>query len=539
MKLKKIHILLLVAVLVLNFTGCKGETTFSSEPQSSVNENSKLKNYITLLYSASDSFNPYTVKTAVNRQLCQLIYDSLVRLDNNFNPIFEIAKEVVNGDKECRVKINTPLFSDGTTLTAEDVVYSFNLAKNSATSYGYKLYEAVSARAEGIDTVVFNLTKTDIYFSNVLNFPIIKAGSEAIADSDSVLQPPIGSGIYKVNANRDGLILNQSYNGKKPSITEIRLKNAPDTDSVSHYAQVGAADMYYNDISDDTILRMSGKKEDINLNNLVYIGINQNYGALSQNALRQALSSGIDRIKLSENAYYNNATPANGFFHPAWSEVKSVQNIEITANSQITIENLEKIGYNRLDSNGIRINANGVPLKFTLLVNSENRIRANAAQLIAKSLLNYGILVTVVEKSYAQYVESLANGNFQLYLGEIKLTENMDVSALVVPGGSATYGLPISNNDSVETADQLQPPQNQNEESSKTPAEVVTGFYSGQNTVTDIATVLQSDMPFIPICYRNGVLFYNENIENVNNSSESDIYSSIDSYRYYIDKNGN
>ena len=39
-----------------------------------------------------------------------------------------------------------------------------------------------------------------------------------------------------------------------------------------------------------------------------------------------------------------------------------------------------------------------------------------------------------------------------------------------------------------------------------------------------------SEMPVIPICYRTGIIFSNEKIENVKNSSYSDIYFSIESY---------
>ena len=508
MNVKRIMAVILMAFLAVNIVGCNKKTDNTSSQNSSAEESVERRDYLTLLYSMSDSFNPYTVETAVNRQLCQLIYEPLVKLDNSFNPVYCLAKDVVIDGTSCTVTVNAYKFSDGSTVSAEDVVYSYNLAKSTATSFAAKLYETESATVRDSATVVFKLSKADPFFANVLNFPIIKAGSEKISDADSVLQPPIGSGRYKVNEAKDGLVQNDNYHGERSSIKQIKLINAPDTESVSHYAQVGAADMYYNDISDGTILRMSGKKLDINLNNLVYIGINQNYGALAENALRQALSSGIDRKKLCQNVYYNNALPANGFFNPVWQAVKSVQNIQIEAKSEITIENLEKIGYNRLDSKGLRANINGIPLKLTLLVNSE--------------------------KPYEQYMQSLVDGNFQLYLGEIKLTENMDISSMVVEGGSAAFGLAMpKENVIVPDTDATLDEDIVNEtETSKTAGEVVAGFYAGQNTITDIASVLQSEMPFIPLCYRTGALFYNDNIENVNNSSESDIYFSIESYNY-------
>ena len=534
MNFKRIIAVILMAFLVVNIVGCNKKTDNTSSQISSAEESVERRDYLTLLYSMSDSFNPYAVETAVNRQLCQLIYEPLVKLDNSFNPVYCLAKDVVIDGTSCIVTVNAYKFSDGSTVSAEDVVYSYNLAKSTTTSFAAKLYAVQSATASDSATVVFKLSKADPFFANVLNFPIIKAGSEKISNADSVLQPPIGSGRYKVNENKDGVVQNDNYHGERSSIKQIKLINAPDTDSVSHYAQVGAADMYYNDISDGTILRMSGKKLDINLNNLVYIGINQNYGALAENALRQALSSGIDRKKLCQNVYYNNALPANGFFNPVWQAVKSVQNIQIEAKSEITIENLEKIGYNRLDSKGLRANINGIPLKLTLLVNSENRTKVTAAQLIASQLLDYGISITVVEKPYEQYMQSLVDGNFQLYLGEIKLTENMDISSMVVEGGNAAFGLAVpKENVTVPDIDATLDEGIVTEtETSKTAGEVVAGFYAGQNTITDIASVLQSEMPFIPLCYRTGALFYNDNIENVNNSSESDIYFSIESYNY-------
>ncbi len=523
MKFKNILSFFLSLALMLCFTSCReAENTGSTFENQKIDENS-IRDYITLLYSAADGFNPYTVKTEINRNLCKLIYEPLVKLDNEFNPVLSIAQNISLDGINCTVNIKKVEFSDGTVVTADDVVYSFNLAKNSQSAYSSRLYNIASASATGSTTVVFTLLKADPYTANLLTFPILKNGSDKITDSDSVLQPPVGSGRFKVNGSHDGLVLNTESFTQKSTIKAVRLINAPDIESVTHYAQIGAADLYYSDISDGNITRLGGKKTDINLNSLVYIGINQNYGALSENLLRQALSTGIDRTKLCQNAYYNNAIAATGFFNPVWKEVKSVQNIQITANREITVENLEKIGYNNLDSDGNRINSNKIPLRFSLLVNAENRMRVVLAGLIAEQLKDYGISITVIEKPYAQYIEALNNGEFQLFIGEVKLTENMDFSPLLLKDGALAFGLPKNTNQVEEASSQ---------ETSKIvdEFEVVTGFYNGTNTITDIAAVLQSKMPFIPICYRTGALFYNDNIENVSGSSESDIYFSVESY---------
>lgn len=538
--IKKITALIIAGMLLL-LSGCRSNTdsTSSSLPNDGTSVSASKRDYLTLLYSASDTFDPYTAATESNRQLCKLIYEPLVKLDNEFNVNYGLAEKVELKDKVCTVTLKDLSFSDGSPLTAEDVVYSFNLAKKSSTEYAYKLYCAESAAVSGARTVVFKLTKADPYFTNLLDFPILKKGSEKATTSDSVALPPIGCGRYKIDDSLTKLVLNEKSlsNPSAYSIKEIRLINAPDSESLSHYVEIGAADMYYSDISDGNILRMSGKKVNININHIVYIGVNQSYGDLAQNELRQAISAGIDRTSVCRDGYYNNAVAAAGFFNPLWKPVKSVQNIETAANQEITIENLEEIGYNSVDGNGIRKKNGGMRLQFDMLVNKENRTRVAAARLVAQQLAACGFKINVIEKSYSDYTAALSSGNFQLYFGEVALTPNMDLSSLVTEGGSAAYGVKKPQvSDSQASSD----PENVSEAESAVPtefasattAELIDGLYNGKNTVADIASVLQTEMPIIPVCYRTGVLFYNENIENVNNSSASDIYFSIESYKF-------
>lgn len=502
MKIVKIIAFLLAVLLCFGLCGCKeNPQNISSTGLVEGVDSGKGKDNITLLYSAADTFNPYTAKTDVNRQLCKLIYEPLIKLDNEFNPILSIAESAEVTGNKCVVKIKNIKFSDGSYITADDVVYSVNKARAEGSVYASSLYVVSSVSEADGKTVEFSLNKSDPYFKNLLTFPIIKSGSDNITDSDSVLQPPVGSGRYKVNDEKTGLVINNNYYGAKSEIKKINLINAPDRESVAHYVEIGAADIYFNNVSSDEIIRMSGEKIDINSNNMVYIGINRNYGVLGENALRQALSSGLDRQKLCRDAFYNNALPATGFFNPVWEPVKAVQNIQITSKNEITVENLEKIGYNNLD--------NGKKLQLTLLVNSENRLRVAAAYEIANQLKDFGIKITVIEKSYEQYKASLSSGNFQLFLGETRLTDNMDISSMITKGSSAAFGIKEG-----ETSEEV----------------VINGLYSGSNSIADVAAVLQSEMPFIPLCYKTGVLFYSDSIENVKNSSASDIYFSIESY---------
>lgn len=512
--MKKFLAFFMSCMLIFSVSGCTKAQTNPSNEQDDGTFAADEKSSITLLYSLSDSFNPYEAITDQNRQICRLIFEPLVKTDNEFNAVLALAKEAKVEGNICTVTLKSAVFSDGSLVTADDVVYSFKAAMAAKGIYAAKLYGVKSVEAQSNDTVVFTLKKQDSYFINVLDFPVFKAGSDKLTDEDSVKLVPIGAGKYVFNDDKTELVQNPKYYGGNGRIKKIRLINAPDGESVSHYVEIGAVDMYFNDISDGEIIRMSGQKKDINLNNLVYIGVNHSVGDLSLSQLRQAISSGINRDAVCSGAYYNNAISAKGFFTPVWQAVKPVQNIQTLANSQITIENLEEIGYNSLDGEGVR-RQGGKSLRYTLLVNSENRSRVAAAEMIASQLKDYGIKLTVIKVSFEEYKSRLESGNFQLYLGEVKITENMDISSLVTEGGSVAFGIKNTKPDAQE-----------GETAIAASTDIINSYYSGTAEITDVVSVLQTEMPIIPVCFPLGVLFSKDGID-VGNASQSDIFLNI------------
>ena len=529
MTVKKAIALILSVFLIFSVAGCqKNPQSTASEGQISESKETAADS-ISLLYSASDTFNPYTAETDLNRNLCRLLFDSLIKLNNNFEAEYIIADTVTVKKKTCTVTLKDVRFSDGTALTADDVVYSCRLALKSKSSYKDKLYEVKSVRAEDSRTVVFSLSRYDAFFERLIDFPIIKAKSDTKTDKDGILITPIGSGRYKLSENNSSFIYNKEYFGAKANIKSIELVNAPDPESVAHYVEIGATDIYYTDVTGGSIVRMSGKKTDVNLNNLVYIGINDSNPLLKNKEIRYAISSAIDRSAVCQAAYHNNAIAATGFFNPVISDISSVQNLGNTANTEISIENLEEIGYNKLNSENLRVNASGKGIKLTLLVNKDNSSRVAAADLISASLKAVGIEITVVKRSFKEYLKALKSGSFQLYLGEVEMLANMDIENLVVAGGSCAYGISEKKKDKkTDSKDKENGKKQDGEEiSAYTIADIIDGFYSGKNTITDVANILQTEMPVIPVCFRKGLLFYSDAVKNADKASAGDIYSGL------------
>ena len=57
-------------------------------------------------------------------------------------------------------------------------------------------------------------------------------------------------------------------------------------------------------------------------------------------------------------------------------------------------------------------------------------------------------------------------------------------------------------------------------------ADIINLFYKGNAEITDVVSVLQTEMPIIPVCYRLGVLFSKEGI-NIGDASQNDIFLNI------------
>ena len=512
---RSIAILLCIVLLALA-VGCgkNGKPNNDNGPQQSI----YVGDGISLACNTADSFNPYKLKTGLNRLIASLLYDTLIVMDGSYSPVNVLASSITTQEKTCTVTIKNTTFSDGSYVTAADVVYSFNLAKGSGY-YAPRLEDIASATASSGSTVVFTSNKNDEYMANLLTFPIIKEGSDLLKNEDNVELPPIGSGRYKLNADLSGLIANASHHTTPPTVKTVKLINTPDEEALSHAIEIGAVDMYYTDLSDCNILRMSGKRVNVGLNNLVYLGVNMNKTLLKNTNMRHGISAAINRERLCEDAYYTNAIVATGVYNPAWKTVKGIQTIQSTSKIDISIENFKKIGYNTKDNEGFFVNANGDIIELRLLVNRENAFRNNAANMIKTQLAAAGIKIKIESVPYNQYVARLKAGQFDLYLAEVNINDNMDLTNLLCSGGKAAYGIEkIVKNNPNENEEETEPQPVRLEQ-------VVKGLYTGSSTVPDVASMAVSELHIIPICYRSGILFCSEEVKDPEVFSSMDIYS--------------
>lgn len=471
---------LLVAMLFL--AACAGEVPVPvPEPTPTEPQPQHPPHTFTLAYCRSDSLDPFRMTGRVNRALCGLLYEGLVTIDQNSQPQPSLAESVqVNGNEVTAVLRADAVFSNGELVTAEDVVASFEAARDSAY-YKDLLRRATRAELRDERTVVFTFS-AEPFATRCLTFPVVR-----VTESGDVL----GSGPYVFDPT-PCLTLNPRV--ASASFPTVRLLDLRGEEELSAGLEMGNLSYFFSDLSSGELPRVAGATAAVPMNHLVFLGINSSREATADPAVRQALSSALDRMALAQSAYSGYAVAAGSVFPPSFAVSQSgVAQVSVKADRAAAEEALASAGYATLstDSKGQK------PLSLTLLLNNDNACRVALAQLIKTQLQAVGITVTLVELPYDDYRVALKYGRYDLYLGEVRLTENFDLSPLLTTNGAAGYGI-----------------------SSKNAAvKAYSDFLKGEITLSGFTEEFAASLPLLPICFRSGMAAYHRDLTDVTPTS--------------------
>lgn len=494
-------IALSISTILFSFYACSsingGEDTTGITPIEETDSNGEALSVLKIGYTQNDTLSPFTAVGTVNQELSSLLYDPLFTLDEHFQAVPVIADSYTQNGTTLTVTLKGRVrFTDGTALTADHVVASFNKARTSP-AYQARLAVFKEARKEG-DRVVFTLNRNDPYAVNCLDFAIA-------LDPDAAI--PVGSGRYvldstdspsKITYNRDNI------RGQKPAIEEFSLISVSDSSSVSNALKIGNISFVFDALSSGSVQRVNASTADVALNSLVYLGVNSKSTLLSDLTVRKAVSYALNREEIAATGYQGHACATAEPFNPVWQAYldlgRNVPVQDLGGAQQL----LKDAGYTQKNASGIVTN-NSRPLQLRLVVNSGNAFREEAAQLIADQLAKAGIGIQITTLEYDAYVKTVSAGSYDLYLGEISLTRNMDLTPLFSQGGAVSYGIDTAGATCTAYAQLL----------------------NGEIQMADFLTAFNGELPVIPLCYRKGLSLYARSITVPVLSTESDAFYNI------------
>lgn len=470
-------------------TNLPGNKTGQEQPET------KPVTELSIPYDPQDSLNPYTVKTMQNAGACNLLFDPLVLLDPGYKPVNCLAQSVELNGTICLVTISPKArFADGSAVTAQDVVYSLGLAKGS-TAYGSALAGVVSAQAEQDGTVAITLAEPDINFKNSLSFPILKSGT----GEESY---PIQSGRFRYADGK--LTPNPMALRTGGELETIKLVAITGVDNLGFAVKSGEIDYLFSDLRTAGQSTMGTEIRAVALNNLVYLGLNGSNGNLAKQEVRALVSQLINREEIVRRIYLSYAIAAYAPFIPSFETAAAQPPITQLSVAEIG-EALDALGYSARDSMGFRTDSAGRRLSLRLAYNSDNSQKRELAKLISEYFNACSIELIVDSYTFLEYSNQLAARNYDLFIGEVKLPDNMDLTQMLTPGTNLSFAM--------------------GEQSAL--MENWRSYRAGTKTAPEFISDFSQAIPFIPICYRRGIVSFTQNISGNVVATSSDIFYNI------------
>ncbi len=434
--MKKAFALLLCLCLVL--TGCAApaapheptgdglsyddDYTGPQNTQSS-DENQKLS----LAYYKNRTLNPYDCTDFTNRTLLTLLYQSLFTVDRDYWVEPQLCKSyTVSEDmKTYTFYLEKATFSDGKELTSDDVLASLNAARSS-DYYGGRFTHITDMSKTADGGVQINL---DTPFENLpvlLDIPIVQASQ--VAD-----QRPLGTGPYTFYTAAGGESLRRRKNWwckSDMAVTAEAISLFPAESNTHIRDQFEFADLSLvcADPGSDRYVdfRCDYELWDCENGIFLYLATASNSEVFSNDAVRIALTHAIDRDFLVEEYYRGFARSASLPASPSFPQYSKTL--------------AERYAYDAQKFAKAVADAGMVGEEVVFLVNSDDSLRLRVARSIQEMLEAGGLKVKLKELGGNAYVEAVKAWNYDIYLGQTKLSANMDLSPFFATYGELSWG---------------------------------------------------------------------------------------------------
>ena len=490
MRFLKIISLFLAAVFL--FSGCEAPTVtppvteveIPSVPEEPLEITEEEPFTLRIPFDYEEGAAPYKALSKPNRFVCELIYRSMVSLNSDYSYELDLVNEIYTEDN-----INWYIylsegetFPDGTEFTAYDLRYSTNLAMEEGSYYAKSLECISSIKVINATCLRISLYHANRYFPNLLTFPVISYETE----DDPLYFPDI------YYFSEDGTKL---YCDVYSAAQEIELVPADDMDLLTYEMRMGRYDCIYVSDPLDHGSSANGGTLGMQSNRMVYLGMNSYYAFTYYADFRRAVASAIDYDRIVTDVYGHFAAAPKKLYNPDFYEMQFVSKNSHDLMSANLI--LDDMGFGNRDEEGFRTNKRGKRISLKLIVCNESAVKVKLAETVAEMLLEAGIEVNVSSLSYSSFMTALQNGNYDLYIAEMRLGADMDLTKILT-----TYEYQYSEFEYI----------NYGVPNSEKLYFSWLGFMSGTVTPSEFASVFEDITPFAPLCYTKGCAIFNRDL---------------------------
>jgi peptide/nickel transport system substrate-binding protein len=392
---------------------------------------------------AISTFNPLFVSgNYVDKAVQELVFDRFIYIDSEENPIPGVAKEWKSSDDNLtyEFKIADDIYwQDGTRLTVDDVLFTFNTARSLAQDYGF---DSVGVSLIGVDiekkddnTVVFSLEEPNPTFFEAVSLFIVpesRLGEERLDELpfNMFARYPLGSGRYKVVRTEQNAVylVQNEYDDYVSDVKEIVFKVFPDQKSMEMSFRIGALDA----VGGWDLDLLSFTEEYSNVQEFSKVEnyrtklmfFNTRKEALEEKEIRVGLSYIIDRESLIEDSNLGASIRKGPFSEDSWAFNEGVE--YYSYNAEKATEYFNNLGFEKNEESGYFESGEGEILSFTLSY-FDSVTNERVVSTLKEMLKEEGIVLKSEKLSYNQITqEIIATRDFDILLYEIETTIDPD-----------------------------------------------------------------------------------------------------------------
>ena len=450
--------------------------------------NQAARDTLTLPFANRDVLNPFEAVTELNQNLRTLLYEGLFAVDAQFLAQPVLAEKIEQASPTLwTITLRDRVFHSGNPVTINDVLYSFKKAQ--ASAYYKARLENISRLREKDGALEMTLRRANQYIAACLDFPVVPAGSAdqgRLAEAKNGLlftkeSTPIGTGRYKLGSRDGAFVLeyDSRHPGPPPKLTTVALYGVNNDHALLYGLEMGNYQFAYDNRSGGEVLRVNAGTARVPTTNLLYMGFNSGRAGLQDAALRVVLGACVNKIAVLSDAWHGYADVTDTPFPQAWHGVHP-EDFARPYDPAAAKKGLEGLGYNMM-RDGVRASKYR-KLSFTLLA-SQKAPSLAAAKAIQSQLGAFQIEVKLKTLPEAEYKAAVKAGSFDLYVGEIRLTPDLNLSPLLIQGGAATRGVQVWGKASSAYGQLLQ----------------------GLIPPPKFVSIFLDDLPFLPLGYRCGM----------------------------------
>ncbi|MBI4544144.1 MAG: hypothetical protein HY703_02985 [Gemmatimonadetes bacterium] len=298
---------------------------------------------------------------------------------------------------------------DGRPVTAEDVKFTFDLAKDPATaSLIGSAYLTSVARAEVVDSYTVRFTFVAPHAQALEDFwwaPVPRHVLEGVPPGElrnaEFNRRPVGSGPFRVvewRAN-DRVVLERNAAfpeglGGPANLERVVLRIVPEPATLLTELMTGGVHVdvpVEPDQAADIKVNRGLRLHAFPGRTVYYIGWNNRRPPFTDAAVRRAMTLGINRLEIIQALLFGYGQVATGPI-PPWSPFYAHEVEPLPYDPEESARLLEGAGWVDRNGDGVREDAGGRPLRFTLLT-SERPLNRAVAEVVQAQLRGVGVAV--------------------------------------------------------------------------------------------------------------------------------------------------